>query len=241
MDNTGSGNGSALETLELMSQIKNLQYPSVRGWEGCLSKNGREHDLYAYAEEIEKSRKDGGLLIAPGDGDILYPFWDVDLRYSFTTGSMFSKKAVEVTEDILVPATFTLDGQALNNPMLGLTDIFGNAPESTFMSRIKGAETSISGGAGIGRLADSASIGSPGNRKVVLPTSTKQDAMKLVDQYLRLVSSTHGKLKLRSPTVKRMFYVPCRTGGNSIELPSMFSGLDPRSVSTLGTSNVIIL
>ena len=240
-DNTGSGDGSALETLELMSQIKNLQYPSSKGWNDCLNKNGREHDLYAYVEEIERSRKEGGLLIASGDGDILYPFWDVDLKYSFTTGSLFSKKAVEVSEDILVPATFTLDGQALNNPVLGLTDIFGNAPESTLMSRIKGAETSISGGAGIGRLADSASPGSPGNRKVVVPTSTKSDAVKLVDQYLRLVSSTHGKLKLSSPTVKRMFYVPCMLVGDSIELPSMLSGLEPRSVAALGTSRVIIL
>ena len=81
----------------------------------------------------------------------------------------------------------------------------------------------------------------PGSRDGTTFTRSKSDAMKLVDQYLRLVSSTHGKLKLSSPTVKRMFYIPCMLVGDSIELPSMLSGLEPRSVAALGTSRVIIL
>lgn len=236
-----TGTGEALETLELMSRIKTLHYPDHRNWSGVLNKGGREHELYAYAEEIESAKNGGNLPIASGDGDILYPFWDVDLKYSFTTGSLFSKKAVEVIEDILVPATFTLDGDALNNPALALTDIFGNAPESSLLTRLKGNECSISGGAGIGRLADGASPNSPGSRGVVLPTSTKADAVRIVDQYLRHVSSTHSKLKLSSPLVKKLFYLPCRRSGDMIVLPESMSNLKPQTVSNLGASKLIIL
>lgn len=238
--NTSTGDG-ALETLELMSRIKTIRYPNVRGWTDVLTKSGREHELYAYAEEIESAKNGGNLLIASGDGNLLYPFWDVDLRYSFTTGSLFSKKAVEVTEDILIPATFTLDGDALSNPASGLTDIFGSAPESSLLTRLKGSETSISGGAGIGRLADGASSNSPGNKGVVLPTSTKSDAIRLVDQYLHLASSSYSKLKLSSPTVKRLFYLPCRREGDRIVLPEQLSRLEPRTISKMGTAPLIIL
>lgn len=171
--------------------------------------------------------------------DILYPFWDVDLKYNFTTGSLFSKKVVEVTEDILIPATFTLSAEALRNPRRGLTDIFSVVPESSIMDRIKGEQDSISGGAGIGRLTDSATDNRPGTRSIVLPLSTKTEATRLVEEYLRQSCSSNSKLKLSKPYVKRLIYIPCRMGMDGISLPRAFDRLTPAVLSDPALNSII--
>ena len=165
----------------------------------------------------------------------------MDLKYSFTTGALFSKKSVEVTEDLLIPATFTVSDTALSNPRTGLTDIFAAAPEASILTKIKGQENSISGGAGIGALADSAADNSPGTRKIVIPLSTKTEATKLVEEYLKQCSSSHSKLKLSKPLVKKLVYIPCNTSGDSVSLPKSFGNLTPKVVSTLGTKGIVII
>ena len=170
---------------------------------------------------------------------MLYPFWDVDLKYSFTTGSLFSKKSVVVSEDLMIPATFPLSGDALSDPKRGLTDIFAAAPESSIMERLKGGEQSISGGAGIGRLADSAAENGPGSRTIVLPLCTKTEAERLVSLYLDQCAKTHSKLKLSKPVVKRLVYVPCESSGNGVRLPGAFRGMEPAVVGTIGLEGLL--
>lgn len=216
-----------LKTLELVNKLSSIQYPDDPSWNRLLDRKERDFELFGNVEDIVTAKNGGSLPICPGSGEILFPFWDVDLRYSFTTGSLFSKKAVEVSEDLLIPATFTTSKRALTDPRYGLTDIFSKAPESTMMSRFKGQEDSISGGAGIGKLADSAAMNSPGSREVVLPLSTKMEATRLVEYYLTQCSKTHSKLKLSSPTVKRLIYVPCGRATRGVSLPPEFSGLVP--------------
>ena len=220
-----------LKMLELINQLGSMSYPDNPSWNRLLDKKERDFELFKNVEEIVSARNGGSLPICPGSGQVLFPFWDVDLKYSFTTGSLFSKKAVEVREDLLVPATFTVSKRALDDPRYGLTDIFSNAPESTMMSRFKGQEDSISGGAGIGRLADAAAMNSPGSREIVIPLSTKTEAARLVECYLAQCAKTHSKLKLSSPTVKRLIYVPCDKGVNGIALPQEFSRLAPGIMS----------
>lgn len=232
-------NGDALGTLEVMNKLGSLSYPSEQSWNPLLRKKDRNYELFSYVEGIVTARSEGTLPICPGDGDILYPFWDVDLKYNFTTGSFFSKKVVEVTEDILIPATFTLSAEALRNPRRGLTDIFSVVPESSIFERMKGEQDSISGGEGIGRLADSASENRPGTRAVVLPLSTKTEATRLVEEYLRQSCSTNSKLKLSKPYVKRLIYIPCRTGVNGISLPSAFDRLTPAILSDPALDSII--
>lgn len=229
-----------LQILETLNRVTGLQYPNVQGW-NCLGNKERSSELFKNIEEIVSARNGGNLPICTGSGDVLYPFWDIDLKYSFTTGTLFSKKSVEVTEDILVPATFTLSGIALSNPRHGLTDIFAAAPEASILSRIKGEESSISGGAGIGRLTDSVSPGGPGGRRVVVPLCTRMEATRLVQEYLRQCSSSHSKLKLSRPEVKRLIYIPCSVSGTQIELPHEFDGLVPGAVKELGTSDIVII
>lgn len=229
-----------LQLLETLNRVTGLQYPNVQGW-NCLANKERSSELFKNIEEIVSARNGGNLPICAGSGDVLYPFWDIDLKYSFTTGTLFSKKTVEVTEDILVPATFTMSGTALSNPRHGLTDIFAAAPESSILSKIKGEESSISGGAGIGRLTDSASPNGPASRKVVVPLCTRMEATRLVQEYLRQCSSSHSKLKLSRPEVKRLIYIPCTLNGSQVELPSEFNGLVPGSVKELGTSGIVVI
>ncbi|MBO4798059.1 MAG: hypothetical protein J5494_04730, partial [Candidatus Methanomethylophilaceae archaeon] len=104
-------NGSSSDPLKLLNtlnSITSLRYPDNPTWNYLLDKKERDVEMFKGIEDIISARDSGSLLICAGDGDTLYPFWDVDLKYSFTTGALFSKKSVEVTEDILIPATFTI-------------------------------------------------------------------------------------------------------------------------------------
>ena len=230
-----------LHLLEVLNKVSSLKYPNNRDWNHLLDKRERDAEMFAGIESIMDARNSGTLPICAGGGTLLYPFWDVDLKYSFTTGALFSKKSVEVTEDILIPATFTVSDAALSSPRKGLTDIFANAPEASITSKIKGQENSISGGEGIGVLADSAADNSPGTKKIVVPLSTKTEATKLVEDYLKQCSTTHSKLKLSKPLVKRLIYIPCDVQGNKVVLPKEFSRLTPEAVNLLGTDKIVII
>ena len=199
MSVTGT-NGDALGTLEVMNKLGSLNYPSDQSWNPLLRKKDRDYELFSYVEGIVTARSEGTLPICPGDGDILYPFWDVDLKYNFTTGSLFSKKVVD---------------------------------------RIKGEQDSISGGAGIGRLTDSATDNRPGTRSIVLPLSTKTEATRLVEEYLRQSCSSNSKLKLSKPYVKRLIYIPCRMGMDGISLPRAFDRLTPAVLSDPALNSII--
>lgn len=228
-----------LKTLDLVNRLSSIEYPQVPGWDRLLGRQERDFELYGFVEDIVSAKNGGTLPICAGAGEVLFPFWDVDLRYSFTTGSFFSKKAVEVKEDLLVPATFTVFAEALANPRSGLTDIFSAAPENSILDRIRGDEDSISGGAGIGRLADSASENSPGSREVVLPLSTKTEAARLVESYLDQCARSHSKLKLSKPSVKRLVYIPCGKGANGPVLPKEFGALTPAIMRKTNLENTL--
>lgn len=217
-----------LKTLNLITEISSLKLPSNPQWDRLLSREDRDYELFGYVRDIVTGRNGGTLPICTGGGDVLFPFWDVDLQYSFTTGSLFSKKSVVVSEDLLIPATFTISPEALSNPRTGLTDIFAAAPESSILNRLKGEEQSISGGAGIGRLADSAADNSPGSRTIVVPLCTRTEASRLVEMYLTQCAQSHSKLKLSRPNVKKLIYVPCSIEGGRVALPNAFNGLEPR-------------
>lgn len=235
----GNGGDDPLKTLELINKLSSVPYPSDPGWNHLLDRKDREYELFEYMDQITAARNGGTLPICRGSGDTLYPFWDVDLKYSFTTGSLFSKKTVEVTEDLLVPATFTVSRTALSNPRYGLTDIFAVAPESSIMDRLKGNEDSISGGAGIGRLADSAAENSPGTRGVFIPLCTRTEATRLVEEYLSQCASSHSKLRLSKPFVKRLVYIPCNMTGNVPDLRETLGNLTPGVLSDPAMQNTI--
>ena len=230
-----------LKTLTLINGVASAEYPDNPQWNRLLTSEARDFELYGYVNDVVAAKNGGAIPICQGGGDSLMPFWDVDLQYSFTTGSFLSKKSVVVKEDLMVPAVFTVFERALSDPRSGLTDIFAAAPESSILNRLKGEERSISGSAGIGRLADSASEGSPGSRTVFIPLCTRIEASRLVEMYLTQCSQTHSKLKLSKPSVKGLVYVPCDTAGGSFALPDAFGGLEPLILRTANPDKLLKL
>lgn len=235
--------GVASDPLQILNTIKRImsfRYPTQGKWGFLLGNKDRFDEVFDHLSKVLSAKSGGTLLIAAGSGEYLIPFWDIDLRYSFQTGAMWAKKSVEVVEDILVPADFVIDPQCLNDPRSAVTDIFAIRPEKSILSGIKGTETSISYGEGIGKLSDSATQNSPGARKIVVPLSTEREAKKLVSEYLAVCTSQDSKLKLSSPYVKSLIYIPCDVRGN-VEVPSGFGKLVPGRVKRMNPSEMIII
>lgn len=229
-----------LQILNTIQRIMSFNYPKTGKWGFLLGNKDRFNYVFDNLSKALNAKAGGTLLIASGSGEYLIPFWDVDLRYSFQTGAMWAKKSVEVVEDLLIPADFVIDPQCLSNPRLGLTDIFSVRPEKSILSGIKGTETSISGGEGIGKLSNSAAQNSPGTRKIVVPLSTEKEARKLVSEYLAVCTSQDSKLKLSNPYVKSLIYIPCDIKG-SVQVPSGFGNLVPERVKRMDPSQMIII
>ena len=140
-----------LKTLTLINGVASAEYPDNPQWNRLLTSEARDFELYGYVNDVVAAKNGGAIPICQGGGDSLMPFWDVDLQYSFTTGSFLSKKSVVVKEDLMVPAVFTVFERALSDPRSGLTDIFAAAcperpaglciPQSKFSEQTATAHT----------------------------------------------------------------------------------------------------
>ncbi|MCL2148763.1 MAG: hypothetical protein FWH47_05445 [Methanomassiliicoccaceae archaeon] len=228
-----------LRTLDAIRGIMSFNYPKTGKWGFLLGNGDRFGEVFANLSKALDARGGGSLPIIPGPGEYLVPFWDVGLKYSFQSGAAWAKKSVEVEEDLLAPADFVIDMQCLNDPRSALTDIFSIRPEKSILSGIKGTETSISGGEGIGRMSRSVAQNSPGARKIVVPLSTEREAKKLVGEYLAACTSQDSKLKLSSPYVKSLIYVPCDIKGGRVVAPAGFGKLTPGRVGRMDPSKMI--
>ena len=229
-----------LKILDVIKRVMSINLPKTGKWGYLLGNKSRLNEIFDNLSKVMAAKNNGTLLIAQGGGQYLIPFWDIDLKYSFQTGSAWSKKSVEVIEDLLVPADFVMDPVCLNNPASALTDIFSIRPEKSILNGITGKETSISGGEGIGRLSNTAAPNSPGSRRIVLPLSTKREAEKVVIEYLASCTREDSKLKLSKPYVKALIYIPCDVNGGIITPPG-FGKLIPERVRRTDRSQLIII
>lgn len=228
-----------LSVLNVIKRVFGFNLMKNGDWGYLLGNKDRYNEIFDYISSIMKAKNGGTLPIVSGSGQILVPFWDVDLKYSFQTGAMWKKKSVEVTEDILVPADFVIDSDCLRDPSSALTDIFALRPEKSILSGIKGTETSISGGEGITKISEFAE-NSTGGRKVVVPLSTKREAEKIVSDYLKQRTSSDSQLKLSKPYVKGLIYIPCEMD-STLKVPAAFGSLVPKRVKRTNPSDLIIV
>lgn len=228
-----------LYTLNIIKRIFSYSFPQTGKWAFFLGNNDRYNEIFSYLSDILKAKSGGTLPIAAGSGSVLVPFWDIDLKYSFQTGSLWSKKSVEVLEDLLVPADFVIDGECLSNPSSAVTDIFAVRPAAKILAGLTGAEKSISGGEGITTMSQFAQ-NSPGARKVVLPLSTRQEAEKVVAEYLLQRTNSDSQLKLSKPTVKGLIFIPCEMD-SVLRVPAGFGALVPKRVLRTKPSDLIII
>jgi hypothetical protein len=227
---------SPLMILDVVKKVMDaavIQYQSSSADWGAMFKNvNRYNEIFMNMAAIFASKTGkGGVPITAGGGSALLPFWSVGLRYSFTTGTFLNKKVVEVSETLLVPASFVTDPNALNNPRTAVTDIFASRPGG-FFDGLKGAETSISQSGEIGNLVRSVAENSVGTRKTVVPMSTKGEAEAFVLKYLKQCTADDSKLKLIRPTVDKLIYVPCEITDSGVSVPSL-GKTAPRSVGRM--------
>jgi hypothetical protein len=236
-----SGNSDPLAMLNIIRQVMNQSLPSNQAWGYLLGRKERYNEVFTGLIPAIAAKTSGTVPIAAGDGDILIPFWEVDLRYSFETGALWKKKSVEVKEDLLICADFVTDADCLNDPSVAITDIFSVRPPKSILAGISGSETSISGGAGIGKIQDSVADGSANGRSIVAPLSTKREAEKLCSEYLARKVAADSKLKLSKPDVKRIIYVPCKREGNTVTAPADFGNLVPGRLRKMDLGKSIVI
>ncbi len=239
-DMMGTAPGTdGLKILNVIKKVMDMPLAQNQGWNHLLKNRGRYGEIFGQVSVVLAAKTGKAALpISAGAGEYLMPFWEVDLRYSFTTGALWSKKSVEVKEDLLVCADFVTDPTCLNNPASAITDIFKIRPESSILAGIKGNETSISQGQGIGRIQDSVADNSPGARKVIIPLSTKREAENLVAGYLRQRTASDNKLRLSQPLVRRVVYIPVSLNGG-LRLPSDFGTLIPERVGRMDKNTIL--
>jgi hypothetical protein len=230
-----------LQVLDTIRRIMTFNYPKIGKWGFMLGNKDRFNEIFGSLSKVLSAKAGGTLPILAGPGEILIPFWDVNLKYSFETGTAWKKKGVEVAEDLLIPADFVIDPRCLDDPRSGLTDIFSIRPVKSILAGITGNETSISGGEGIGRMSRSVALNSPGTRKIVVPLSTEKEARKLVSEYLAAWASQDSRLRLSNPIVKSLIYIPCDIRGGRVEVPGGFGKLVPERVRRMDPSQMVMI
>lgn len=187
--------------------------------------------LTQMSEILATKAGDSTIRIVPGPGQILMPFWPVEIRYSFITGTLFKKHSVEVTELILVSAMFPTSSNTVSNPRSAITDIFKAMPETTFMQRIKGDETSITMGGKIREVYDNAHHSRVRmSTKVVIPVSTKADVEMIVNSYLNECKTTHTKLQMGRASIQNLIYIPFDYNANGLMMSVNLGNLAPKAI-----------
>ena len=237
-----NGMGGSKEIFDAVRRIFTFQYPAQGNWAFLLNNHDRLAEIFGYMAECVKAKNGSGTLpITAGSGDILVPFWHIDLKYSFQTGSLWKKHSVEVSEILLIPADFVIDGDCLSSPRLAVTDVFSVKGSNGLFAGLTGNETSISNSQGLGRLAESAAQNSAAGRKIVAPLSTKREAERIAETYIQWMSKTLDKLKLSNPDVKELIYIPFESSGNRLTVKPEFGVLTPERVKRTDLGQLIVL
>lgn len=206
-------------------------------WTTVLKRTERSNDLFRCFSDVTSEKTGNSVLrIARGTGQYFIPMWAIDLKYSFVTGSLFKKKAVQVTETVLVSAMFMTSKDTFMDPKLAVTDIFGSMPESTFMQRVKGEETSITMGGAVRALVDQSAVGPiSAESKIIIPVTTKQEAEMLCKEYVEKAKTSHPKLTMGNPIANCLVYVPCNIDGNNVRLSIDLQGMAPEKYGNIST------
>ena len=252
LDTTGSA-ASSMTTmgryLGLLGNLRDAPYPQ---WRTRFADFSHSEELLKDIEDIRNAQRGSAAIrILPGNGTALFPFWAIDIPYTFQTGALWRAQGVEVTEAMLVAATFPLDANAFSGADVSgvLTDVFMARERKGFfedaMKRASGKETSISGGGPVRDALTKAQMAPAGGVKVVPPLTTGADAAVLVQAYLqrvRQVDRTIDKqLRLSSPRVAGLVYAYGSPQGMQANVMPSLGGLAPRSVGDLNAVGAIAL
>ncbi len=252
LDTTGNAAASMStlgRLLALLGSLRDAPYPQ---WRPKFADLSHSEEILRYVEDIRNAERGSpAIKIVPGRGSVLFPFWAVDIPYTFQTGALWRTQGVEVTEAVLVAATFPLDAAAFSGSDVSavLTDVFTARERKGFfndaLKRASGKETSISGGGPVRDAIAKAAMAPAGGVPVVPPLTTGPDAAALVQAYLmrvRQVDRTIDKqLRLSSPRVAGLVYAYGSPSGMQANVMPWLGGLAPRSVGDLRAVGSIAL
>ncbi len=225
----------------LLGILNGLRNSAPSLWKSRFSDSQHHEEILKHVSVIAGTKAgQGSMKIVGGSGRYLFPFWAVDVPYSFRTGALWKTQGVEVTESLLVSATFPMDSAVFNgvNARSIVTDIFGARERSGFLTdtakRMSGKETSLSGGGPVKDVILRAHMGTPSGMDVIPPLSTPQDAVMIVQTYISQSSQSdraiQSQLKLSSPRVSELVYVPGTCEGGRPCILEDLGRLAPSSV-----------
>ena len=234
--------GGSKEVFDAVRRIFTFTYPATGNWAFLLGNQDRLAEIFSNMSECVKSRTGkGNIKIAAGSGNILVPFWHINLKYSFQTGSLWKKRSVEVDEVLLVSADFVIDSSCLSNPRQAVTDVFSIKGSNGLFAGLTGSETSISNSQGLGGLVESAAENSAGGRNIIIPLSTRKEAERIAENYVDAVSRVEDKLRLSNPDVAELIFIPFERDGNKLRAPPAFGNLVPGRIRNTNLDQLIIL
>jgi hypothetical protein len=184
-------------------------------WQSMGRPNRAEPILTMFHDMRRAQSGEATVRVVGVEGNLFVPFWCVQVPYSFQTGALWKAKGVAVSETMLVAASFPLEHgcQTMAGVTSVVTDVFGARSQASFRDRVTGRETAISGGEYVRRWTESAQLSALGGRPAIPPLSTSEDAASLVNLYLKAARArdrgVDEKLRLSSPKVTGLVYVPC--------------------------------
>lgn len=206
-------------------------------WQRTFRSTDREARLLQLALEARRAQSNAGAVkVAPLPGSVAFPFWVVEAPYSFQTGAAWRKHAVEVAEAVLVASTFPLEPSAMSgsDPSTVVTDIFSARERAGLLQRVGGKETTISAGGPVRGLLQGSAPRPLQGLRVVPPLSTSDDALVLAQAYIdasrKKDPSLDKQLKLSSPRVVDLVYLPLAPVPPGSPLVPALGALSPRSV-----------
>ncbi len=242
MANYVNSMGGSKEVFDAVRRILTYRYPATGNWAFMLNNHDRLGEIFTHMTEAIKAKSGSGTIpVAGGAGNLLVPFWHINLKYSFQTGSLWKKHSVEVSEPLLIPADFVIDSDSLNNPRHAVTDVFSVKGSNGLFAGLTGNESSISNSLGIGSLVESVAQNGASGRDVVVPLSTRKEAERIAENYVQAVARVEDKLKLSNPDVVGLAYIPFTTSGSSLRPPDGMERLVPERIRRANTQELIIL
>lgn len=234
---------SVFKTISDLMIEMNSEYSMQHGNLASFGRVERTSEILSQMSEIIAAKNgDSTLRTVPGAAQVLMPFWPVEIKYSFVTGTLFKKHSVEVSEIIFVSAMFPTSSSTVSNPRSAITDIFMAMPETTFMQRVKGDETSITMGGLIRQIFDDAHHTRINvSTRVVIPTSTKVDVEMIVNSYLNECRTTHTKLQMGRANVLNLVYLPFEYNQNGFRMMINMGNLAPKSLGNMEIISKLML
>jgi DNA-directed RNA polymerase subunit RPC12/RpoP len=192
-----------------------------------------EELIESWCQAVEAKNGMGKVDSMGMSGDILIPFWEVSLTYTFKTGAILWAKGVKVEDKLLVAATYPLAREPV-------TDIFKTNGEAALMDRLSGNETTMTGSGIKGLVAQIAPNPIPAGTKVFPPIVSNEMAESVAGSYLAQVGRRYGgKLTFGTVKAERLVYLPATINGGRLVfayLGASAADLDPYIGDIIGAS-----